>query len=1229
MRKDEVGSKLPKFESKYTAQAQKLFGGFTPYSPPSSNYYYRLGQRAYKKKQEEEELEKQEDSLLSKYGIDSDDSSYSVKSDDYLMDTYEDEEEKEEKKEKKNSFLDDIGAGFKAAFKAANPFDDESMSDALMKFANRNKSEGFKELQRGSNRAVDSASLGALSAIDRKMTGDTPYYMTKRGVGEGGVTDVVTSGLGYLVPGVGAYKALGATKAGRGLEALGQQGLKQRIGAEAAKGAITGAGVAGAEIGIREGITPEAYNASDNLKHLGLGTTVGAIADPALYGAGRAIQSILKRGKSQLPIKESVLGLPEPQMQLPSPKSVEPSLESLQGAFKQPTGLQSPIPQMPKPMSEFMTKTRLEGQGLNFGFNTKNAPKARKDLSPVETSVDPLNRGQEYWIKRYEDFANEVNSRHDLNQLTPEALEDLWSSFAKYDEPLKLDQVVDLAYPKGYEPPKTQPIKEEVVPTVEEPRISRKATFNEMVDYMEQLAPPKKTQQEPSLLQFKKEVLVKPNGLEKVTSPKFAEVQKKEDFDPTKLKDISGFKAATTDVYRNFENVFGKNYENVGKPVLDKLDSAKSEYVNMQEKWVNNLNNNVVKKLGIKKGSKESKWVQQYGEGEISLEQLKKVAPDKWKDVVKADQWFRRSYDQLIDEVNASRAVIYPNNPEKIVPKRKDYYRHFREMEGLSGLKNLFDSPSQIDPHLAGTSQYTTPKSKFAGFMQKRGNGPFKRDAVGGFLDYIPAASYSTKIDPVIPEFRNLKNSLADQTEGSRNLNNFIEYLDDYANDLAGKTNPFDRVPQKYIPGGRKTFNIINRLNSRVKANVILGNVSSALAQTANIPIGVAYGKQHAVTGAVKSLEALVNKKSPMYQSAFLKERYSDNMYRKFDDKWFQQPQKMAEWVLETADKIGSSFVWNTTYEKAIKQGVKDPVKFADNETRKLLAGRGVGEVPLFQKSRITQILLPFTLEVGNQWRVMGDMVKGKDVTAIMLLFTGNYLLNNVMEETRGFGVTFDPIEAGKDAISDKELTNTERVGRVAGEVLSNTPAGQYLAELYPEYGFEIPFTDIEMPTRNKMFGDRNPQRFGGGIVAMDGLTDPIFKLAPPFGGNQIKKTIDGVTAISEEGVYNKDKTELKYPIEPNTENKIRAGLFGPSSFSESREYYDNKNRPLSEKQTENYELLKPYGKGDEYYKDLQKERDVKTIERKIKEVDEDEKMTYEEKRNQLLYLYSELQKLQ
>lgn len=683
------------------------------------------------------------------------------------------------------------------------------------------------------------------------------------------------------------------------------------------------------------------------------------------------------------------------------------------------------------------------------------------------------------------------------------------------------------------------------------------------------------------------------------------------------LKDISGFSAQTRDFYRNMEKTLGK--ERAAK-YIEPFNAAKKTNIEEQETWLNRLKSEVVDKLGIDKGSKLSALVQKFGEKQIDLDALKAAAPNDWQKVVEADQWFRKSYDELIDKVNSSRATIYPNNPEKIVPKRNDYYRHFQELNGLEGLKNLFDSPSQISPSLAGISEFVTPKSKWAGFMQKRGLGPFKNDAVGGFLNYLPSASYAVHIDPQIPVMRTLGKELAEATEKSKNLNGFIEYLNDFSNDLAGKTNPADRFFQKVIPGGRKTMAAVQWLNNRVKSNTILGNVGSTVSQLANIPNGVAFAKQYSVKGAGETLKEAFTKSPIMEQSGFLKERYSGQLYRQFDTRWIDQPKKFAEWMMETADRTGTYFVWNSAYAKGIAEKVANPIAYADDAARKLVAGRGIGEVPLLQKSKLVQIVAPFQLEVANLWRVMGDFVSKKDAGAILTLFVGNYLFNRGMEQVKGSGVTFDPIQALIEA-SGEDLSPVQRAGRIGGEILSNIPGGQTIASLAPEYGGSI--LGINLPTRKQLFGDNDPTRFGSGLVAANGLTDPLSKAVLPFGGNQLKKTIEGTQALIDGAAYSK-KGGLKFPVDKTPIEGAKNILFGPNSTSIAREYYDKGLQPLSAKDTE---LFKQSANPKQFYDDKIQQRDVDRINSKITEIRKDDTMKEPDKQKEYKKLLEKLRK--
>lgn len=659
-------------------------------------------------------------------------------------------------------------------------------------------------------------------------------------------------------------------------------------------------------------------------------------------------------------------------------------------------------------------------------------------------------------------------------------------------------------------------------------------------------------------------------------------------------KDIGNISMGLRDVFRNFKAVFGKEYPTVKKLVLDPFDASKGKFIENQKKTLAELDTYIVKKLGIRKGSKESGAVQEYGEGIIDQAKLiEKFGEKKAGQIIEADKWFRANYNKLLDEVNETRARIYPNNPTKLIPKRKDYYRHFKEMsQGIGGLINIFETPAGISSSLSGPSARTKPKSKWLSFAQKRLGNETDVDAVGGFLDYIRVAEYAKNIDPHINSFRQLREELVQATaEGTKNpgkLNNFIEFLDDFANDLSGKTNPLDRPIQKYIPGGRKFMSVLNWANSRVKANMILGNVASTIAQAFNVPQGIASaGPVHATKGLGRAFAGMFAKNDPITKSSFINERYF-NAYDKFDTSLLDNTKKFAVWMTQVLDEVGTKYIWQSHYAKALDENIPNPAKYADDMARSLVAGRGIGEVPIMQKSKAFQLVAPFQLEVANLWWVMKDMVDEKAFGKLATLFVANYLFNRGAEEIRGSDVTFDPIQATIESIeafneeSDKKIGALRVAGRLGGEVLSNVPVGQTLGAMYPEYGNK----ELGLPTREKLFGEGDPTRFGSGLLVAKGVQDPLFKLLPPFGGGQAKKTIEGMGAYNQ-GYSEAPSGRVRFPVDKNPINMARSALFGQYGTPEAREFFNKERTTLGEKQSEFFKNM-PQGDAQNYYNQVQ-----------------------------------------
>lgn len=766
-------------------------------------------------------------------------------------------------------------------------------------------------------------------------------------------------------------------------------------------------------------------------------------------------------------------------------------------------------------------------------------------------------------------------------------------------------------------------------------------------------------------------------------------------------------------IYRNLRRALGeKGYKYVKEHILDKLDAAKLDNVNMKIEIANDLKKNVVDKLGIKKGSKESELVQKYGEKEITLDELKEATPN-WENVVKADKWFREMYDKLIDEINESRMKIYPYVEEKIeatelelkvikqqikdieengtpnykkdaeirlqieniqnrinskteavenasnkntleyknnlrirneaeerlselkdllelraenklqkltekakklqemldseelwrgkrIPKRKDYYRHFQEMtEGFEALGNILATPSEISSSLSGISENTKPNAKWLGLAQRRLGNKTKYDAVGGFLNYLDSASYAINIDPEIKRIRDFTEEIRNATKEDATANRLIEYLTDYANDLAGKTNPMDRYLQKIIPGGRKAMKAISWVTNRIKSNAVLGNFNSAAAQILNLPQGLAdikYPKNIAI-GIMNTVSEPFVKSDRYKDSQFINERFNSDIYSQFDEKLINQPKKMAVWLLGALDEFATKTIWNGEYSKAVDSGIKDPVRYADYKTRDLVAGRGIGELSLNQRSKTIGLLAPFTVEVANYWGVVKDFVDARDFGALILLQVFGHLFNKGLEELGISAGTVDFIDAFIDAWNTEGGID-KKVGRIAGEYLSNSMFGQQLASLYPENGANLGV--YELPTRSELFGDADPTRMGTGSVLSKAITNPITSVVLPWGGTQVNKTVQGLSTYAKGGSYSKDaegRDKLKYPVKQNASNLIKSIMFGKWATPEAKDYIDRGFKALSANQTEGYKKAMKAGiTSEQFYDAYDAQRGIKGL---------------------------------
>ncbi|WP_243299148.1 LPD38 domain-containing protein [Bacillus litorisediminis] len=472
-----------RLQSKYQSNANRLFGGFTPYNPPSSSYYRDLGERAYQRKLEEEERKKaqkeaeKDNELYAKYGINVEGDTSTIKADDYFM-----EEEPIPYDAERNQSIDNDR--FAGRYSNENSEAEERIRKALSK-----KPKETEEEERGGLLGVldrylvpfsDAMTETVFKGNNEKMIqndlrdGKIDNPVNKATLVDRGLeTDILRGAgtiAGYAAPVSYGYRGANVLLNRTGALSKISNPYAQRAVTGATAGALTEAGMSA----TNEFFNSEAGNLQDYALRTGIGALGGAALDPAVYGLGqvarRGLSSLRNSMDQFMPNQETmqswantlradangnvptnVLALPEPQLRLPAPtRAVEPSLENIRNvANVDRYNLRSPIPQMPDNLRTMLRDAEIE----RYRQHIPDEP----STSQIETETRP----QSYWQQRYEEFARQVQENYNPNNLNQETLEDLWTQFARYDEPYTLEQVVDLAYPPGFEaPPRTPPLLE-------------------------------------------------------------------------------------------------------------------------------------------------------------------------------------------------------------------------------------------------------------------------------------------------------------------------------------------------------------------------------------------------------------------------------------------------------------------------------------------------------------------------------------------------------------------------------------------------------------------------------------------------------------------------------------------------------------------------------------------------------------------------------------------------
>lgn len=472
--------------------------------------------------------------------------------------------------------------------------------------------------------------------------------------------------------------------------------------------------------------------------------------------------------------------------------------------------------------------------------------------------------------------------------------------------------------------------------------------------------------------------------------------------------------------------------------------------------------------------------------------------------------------------------------------------------------------------------------------------------------------------------------SLFENINGMTKYGQFVSVLDDYTNKLAGKQTKVDRVFEDKF--GRNFLNLGNKLSAIFGQSTIVGNLSSALNQTAQIPMLTAEVGVGNVAEAVRDI-VTGETKADGWEGAsdFLTGKRGIDQLT--ETKGLGKVMDVAAIPFEAVDDVASRVIVRAKYLQEVKNGAthEEAMRAADEYASRMVGNRIQGAKPMAfeDKNVFSKALTTFQLEVANAWsHISHDLpmefqtmakTQGKNVAVkkfaglAMKYLLEAFLFNRLTEWIYGgTPAPFDVIGYVTGAIGAGEGLSTNKYLLTALDNALEAATGERgLGTEKPDGGFDteaaakqlgytasgdIPFlsnalsavgaSDSNMPLPTvpvNTLSDAKTAVFGKDADTRKEAAQKLAEDAPkelktwlPM-GNQIYKTGKGVEALVRGGAYSGygDSERLKYPVDTSGPKGLLKGaqmvLFGPNATQDANEFYASGDRSLTVKQTQAY----------------------------------------------------------
>lgn len=642
-------------------------------------------------------------------------------------------------------------------------------------------------------------------------------------------------------------------------------------------------------------------------------------------------------------------------------------------------------------------------------------------------------------------------------------------------------------------------------------------------------------------------------------------------------------------------------------------------------------------RIKVRDGKTKEEW-------EYAIKELWESSPGLNKEKIQsAVNEFGKIYDELFEMMNDARI----RNGYEPVNYRNGYFPHFQpgETEGVMAsfakALGIRVDADVLPTTINGLTHTFRPGIQWFGNSKERLGFATAYDAVEGFDRYIEGVANVIHQTDNIQRLRalsaqiryrtsdaglrkqideiNADTSLAEEDrenriekihkEGRFTLSNFVNELDEYTNLLANKKSNRDRGVEQ--DAGRRIYGIAKALESRVAANMIAGNISSAL--TNFIPLQMAGAEIDTITlvkAQIQTLSAYCRDDGFVAKSSFLTNRRgSDPLVRSWSESAAAVVGKPMEWI----DRYVADTLIRARYMQNVKRGLSEDAAMAEADAwaSGIMADRSKGSMPTIFERRnpLTKLFTQFQLEVNNQYsylfkdlpRRYGKEAAGKLALALLRFCIGAFLFNDSFEKLFGRRPAFDPLGILNDALGDYAGYSLPNVyDFIGGAFTGNMPSlktekqgfVQGTLNVAENVAQELPFVgglldggrfpiSSAMPNWENLFKSIFSEDWDSKkkwYTFAKEMSKPMFYLVAPFAGGQLKKMAEGTEALVRQGSYSVDsdgEDTMQYSVDSDDFfDWLRTFALGKSSTPEAQEWVENDFDGYSATETAEYKAL-------------------------------------------------------